>query len=112
MEIAVIGGQLIIDKKVYAKEMMVKNSFLKTLLQLRPSHPASTLNISKDASLVYIDYNGSSGVLLETDYQKFFQDFKSKYGSSVKGRLTIQTNWFNSFISVVDLNTDEVKVIT
>ncbi len=110
MEFILIGGNLIIEKKVFTKEMLTKESLLKVFLRARDIPNKEGPKIEKEGDYVRINYNHSSGVDLGENYEEKVKALKGKYRNKVKGKLTFQVNNYSTYHSSLDLNSDSDKV--
>jgi len=109
MEIIIIGGQLILDKKIYTKELLIKNSLLKPLLIPRENSDKPAPKIEKNGDQIIISYNNSAGVQLDLEYQEHLKNLKERYKDKVSGKITIQTNYYATIITIADFtNQDQV----
>ncbi|WP_105614631.1 hypothetical protein [Vallitalea okinawensis] len=107
IDIDIIGGKILIDKKVFAKEMLKKGSYLR---QLTKSSAKGTTKkdpaiIKEDgSSFVIIDYNDAANVSLNEDFDQQLTALKEKYSGLIKGRITISLTSHGSVFHVFDFD--------
>lgn len=104
------GGQLRMDKLVFTKELMSPGSSLKKLLPKQDKNSRQP-GITKTEDLVIIDYNVSSGILMDEGFYDVFKKLKLKYKEKVKGRVVIQISAVTSYYVSLNLDSEDDKVI-
>lgn len=108
MEYVVSGGQLHLDKKVFAKEILKPDSLLKKILGSKNDDMNNELPvIAKKENHVSIYFNNASDVVLDDDFIEQFKTLKSKYKERIKGRLTIRMVLYHSYYMVLNFNGDD-----
>lgn len=104
-----ISGYLYITKKVFIKDLLLKNSYLRQLIN--SSEPRSIdPQIKKEKDTVKIIFDNATDIDLDENYKQYFQKLKSKYGADLKGRVVIRVTCYATFSSIVDFNKADDKI--
>jgi hypothetical protein len=113
IQYAISGGQMILDKNIFTRELLLADSPLKKLLGMEDKEKNRIQPvIIRTMDLVTIDYNGASDILLDENYELLFQTLKVKYRDKVKGKVTIRFTCYNTYYVVVNLDREDDKLIT
>lgn len=104
----ICGGQLIMDKLAFAKELLKPSSPLHKLLGSKDSakdrrKPA----IIRAEDRVIIDYNGATEIALPDQYEEDIKVLKKEYREKLTGKLTIRFSFLSSYYISVDLNSKD-----
>lgn len=107
INIDIIGGKIIIDRKVFAKEMLKKGSYLRQITKstVDDSSKKDPAIIKEDgSSFVIIDYNDATNVPLDEDFDQKLTALKKQYTGLIKGRITIRFISHGSAFHVYDFD--------
>ncbi len=94
------GGQLYIDKKVFMKELLKSGSDLKGIVFINGAEAKEIKPpaITKIEEFVKVDYNYSTGIRIDENYQELFDRLKEKYQDKIRGNITLMisllTTWY------------------
>jgi hypothetical protein len=104
------GGQLKMDKRAFAGELLIPDSPIKLLL------PAADINmgrpkITRDDKCVTIDYNDAQDIILNEGFFDLFRKLKRKYREKLQGRVVIRITALTSYHVILNMNTDDDRVI-
>jgi hypothetical protein len=108
----ITGGQLYIDKKVFARELLRSDSSLKKLLFVNDTIESKQPMITKTEDCVIVDYNNASDIPIDENYSDFFGCLKSRYKEKLKGRITLRITFLSSFHMVLDLNSEDERILS
>jgi len=111
MQYAIVGGQLILDKVVFAKEVLMPDSPLKLLMKVEEGSDIKPPKITREDRLVRIDYNEASDVMLDERFYDLLKKLKSKYLEKVTGRVVIRISAITSYHVILDLNYDDGRIV-
>ncbi len=103
------GGQLRMDKLVFTRELMLPDSPLKKILHSQGMNSIQP-GITKSENLVVIDYNVSSGILMEEGFYDVFKKLKGKHKGKIKGRVVIQISSVTSYYVTLNLDSEDEKI--
>lgn len=113
IQYAISGGQLVFNKNVFTRELLLADSPLKKLLGMEDKDKNRVQPVMiRTMELVTIDYNGASDILLDENYELLFKALKVKYKDKVRGKITIRFTCYNTYYVVVDLDSEDNKLIT
>lgn len=99
------GGNLQIDKGVFVREMLRRESLLKPLLKPSAgSEKGPGIVWEESEGLVRVDFRDAEDVDLGEFYEDRFKALKRAYGSGIRGTLTIRVTCYNSFYTEVKLD--------
>lgn len=111
IEYVLAGGKIEINKKVYAKELLISNSPLKRLIGYGiKQQDFKAPNITKNEETVFIDYNGASEIPLDENFMEIFEEMKSKYKGLFKGIISLRIGLYGSYFLVLNFNSDDGKI--
>lgn len=103
------SGYLCIDKSLFVQDMLTKESEIKALIKSKdPSFRQP--EIVKDGDKVKLLFDTASDIELGETYKDYFSELKSRYKSSITGRLAIRVSTSTTFYSIVDLNGEKLKI--
>jgi hypothetical protein len=105
------GGQLYIEKKSFTSELLLPRGNLKKLLNGNTFGNVKQPKITKQDNLVSIDFNEAGDVILDEGFYDLFKQLKAKYRGKLKGRVVIRITALSSYHVVLNLNTEDDKVI-
>ncbi|MCX7774067.1 MAG: hypothetical protein N2376_13250 [Clostridia bacterium] len=111
----IVGGFIKIKKNAFMKEMLGKDSTLRTLLDWRSTddfekdHPQVTE--PDDEGNVTIRFNSRCRVYIGEEYENFLVYLKEKYKENVKGCVSCQGTYGLLYTFDIDLNSDGLKII-
>lgn len=112
MEYVISGGKLYIDKKAFTRDLLVRNSSLKTILGYKSNKTGKVQPIiTKTDDSVVLDYNNGAHIDLDEDFMDLFTHLKERYKEKMKGSITIRISLFNSYYTVLDLNSEDGEII-
>lgn len=104
------GGQLYIDKKVFAVELLKSDSIIKKIMSADSMGAGKPPRIIKGEDRVTVDYNSASDIEIGENYEELFKALKSKYREKIKGRLTLRVTFLTSFHMVIDFNSEDEQI--
>jgi hypothetical protein len=110
MQYVISGGQLYIDKKVFALEMLSADSMIKKLMKVNDMNNDIPPKITKTEDYVILDYNNASDIEVNQNYEEMFQRLKSRYKEKLKGKLTLRINILTPYHFVLDFNREDDKI--
>lgn len=105
------GGQLHFDKKAFTGELLLPGSPMKKLLYSNSSGSNRQPKITKQEDLVTIDFNNSADIVLDENFYDLFRNLKEKHKQKLKGKVVIRITALTSYHVVLDLNSEDNKVI-
>lgn len=110
LQYEIAGGQLLVDKVVFARELLLVDSAVKKLLYptLGKGHKP---NVIKEATCVRIDFNHGSEISVDEGFYDMFRRLKIKYHGKVKGKIVIRISAITSYYVTLDLNSEDERVI-
>jgi hypothetical protein len=120
MEYSIIGGQLKIHKSVFAQEMLVNGSWLRTLLNWKTAggftdreHPF--ISAPDDDNMVTVVFDRMN-VAVDQHPRDIMQELKTRYKNRIIGKIacrSIYKTFGNMFDFGLDLNSenDEIRYI-
>lgn len=111
MNYILTGGQLIIDKQAFGKEILLPHNSLKQLIGLGDNCANKPPIISKNENVVIIEYGNSCEIELDANFYDIFKNLKIKYRDKIRGRVVIRITSLSSYYVNLDLNTEDEKVI-
>jgi len=106
-----IGGQLIIDKLVFSKELLLPGSTLKRLLQGEELGMGRQPEIKKANQFVIIDFDNAGDIKLDEGFYDLFKNLKLKYKEKLKGKVVIRITALTSYHVNLNLNAENEKII-
>ncbi len=109
LQYEIAGGQLFIEKVVFAKELLLADSILKKLIY-PVSGKGHKPKVMKEDSDVRIDFNHGSEISVDEGFYDMFKKLKSKYQSKVKGQIVIRISAITSYYVTLDLNSEDETV--
>lgn len=110
MQYAISGGQLIIDKKAFTKELLLPDSPIKKFLKVADIPDSRQPGIVKSENIVIINYNDASDIILDENYYELFRKIKAKYREKIKGNVVIRMTAYSTYHIVLDLNSDDERI--
>lgn len=111
MQYAIAGGQLHLDKVIFAKEVLITNGPLKKLMKTDEAQSSTPPRIIRNGQIVTIDYNDASDIMLDEGFYDLLKQLKSKYRDKVTGRVVIRITALTSYHVVLDLNTEDGRIV-
>jgi hypothetical protein len=111
LQYIIVGGQLQIDKRVFAGELLLPDSSLKKILHPEDIVGCKQPTIVKMESHVFIDFNDASDIILDEGFADLFKKLKFKYKEKIKGKVVIRITALSSYHMVLNLSSDDDKVI-
>lgn len=117
LEFFIVGGYIKVPRDIFIKEMLIKDSILRSLLKWRSTsdfkgkHP----NVSEpmEDGTITISYSSADSVSVGEDVKEFMKRLKSRYKGKVKGWVAC-TGTYECYGGVynisVDLNSDDDEV--
>ncbi len=110
LQYEIAGGHLLLDKAVFAKELLLVDSPMKHLVY--PTRQNSQKpKVIKENLLVRIDFNYGAEVTVDEGFYDVFKKLKQKYRAGIKGKLIIRISAITSYYVTLDLNSEDEKVI-
>lgn len=110
LQYEIAGGQLLLDKVVFAQELLLVDSAVKKLLY-PVSGKGQKPNVIKEANCVRIDFNHGSEISVDEGFYDMFKRLKNKYQGKVKGKIVIRISAITSYYVTLDLNSEDERVI-
>ncbi len=110
LQYIISGGQLHMDKLIFASELLLPDSPLKKLLRVEEFNGSKKPKITKMERTVTIDFNESSDIALDEEFYDLFKKLKIKYQGKVKGRIVIRISAITSYHVILDLNAEDDRV--
>lgn len=98
-----IGGYIIIDKKIFAGDLLRTDSDFRFLIK-KSNNVYKQPEIIKNDSEVKIIFDNSTDIELESNYLKKFKDLKDKYNDKINGKIIVRVVCYGTYLSTVDLN--------
>lgn len=111
IQYVITGGQLHMDKKAFARELLLPDSLIKKLLYSAETQANKKPKIIKTESDVTIDFNDAVDVLLEENFYDVFRNLKIKYQNKISGRVVIRITALTSYHVVMDLNSEDGRIM-
>ncbi|PKM86560.1 MAG: hypothetical protein CVU87_11690 [Firmicutes bacterium HGW-Firmicutes-12] len=109
LEYAIIGGYLEIDKGVFAKEMLRRNSRLLKLLGSGDLAQKPIIKKNETNKSCIVDYTHSAEIKLEETYPELFKGLIKDYPGKIKGKVTIRVNSpYNTFVTEYSINSHSI----
>jgi hypothetical protein len=110
MQYAIVGGQVIIDKVVFAKECLLPNSALKKIIRTEEKDAVQP-EIVKTDKTVTICYNDASDVILDENFYDIIKKLKIKYKEKITGRVVIRITALTAYHIIIDLNSEDGRIV-
>lgn len=115
LEFQIMGGSLILPKKIFIKEMLSPGSLLTKLLnyQIEDSDKKRAVTVDKKNSedVVIVNFTEGSNVAVGEDYKNLLHDIKQKYKKDVRGEITLMAAYYTTIFIKLDLNSRDGKII-
>jgi hypothetical protein len=111
LQYVITGGQLRLDKKVFAKEILTPKSSIGRLVKAADSPECRQPSITKSEDIVIINYNDASDVPVDENFFDFFKALKQKYREKLKGTIVIRITALTSYHVVLNLNSDDDQLV-
>ena len=109
MQYEIAGGQLILDKVVFAKELLSSDSKVKHLIY--PTQQSKQKpKVIKEDSLVRIDFNHGAEVTVDEGFYDMFKKLKQRYQAGIKGNIVIRISAFTSYYVTLNLNSEDDRI--
>ncbi len=102
-----IGGQLIIERLAFSKELLLYSGPIHKLLGTDGIQPTKI----KSNNNIIIDFDHASDIKLDEGFYDLFKSLKGKYKEKVKGRVVIQITALTSYHVILNMNTEDDKII-
>jgi hypothetical protein len=118
LEFYIIGGYLKISKKIFIKEMLSRESRLRSLLNwksegdFKNSHPE--VNEPDMNDFITIRFGSESTVSIGESPEEILKELKARYREKIKGFIGGRGEYKTlnmSFFFQIDLNSDDDKII-
>ena len=107
-EFKIVGGQLRVEKGIFAQEMLFSSSLLKTLLGRQPGAYASAgqpgVSLQDKDDYITINYSGGSQISLGQSPSEILKELKTKYTGGLRGRVTCKGSMYTFEL---DLDNDD-----
>jgi hypothetical protein len=84
---------------------------MKKLLNAEINGVGKQPRLTKTDQLVTIDYNEAADIILDEGFYDLFKHLKVKYREKLHGRVVIRITALTSYHVVLNLNSDDDKVI-
>jgi len=111
LKYSLIGGTLSMDKKSFAKELLMSSSPLKKILTPRdPSARPPKIHKNAETDTVTLDYTHASDIELDDNFESIFRSLKSKYRDKIKGQVTVRITFYDSHHIVLNLNSPNDQI--
>lgn len=110
LEYIIAGGQLKIDKKVFAKELLLPGSPLTKLIKIEEKAGSKQPMITKEEDIVIINYNDASDIFLDESFDSLFRSLKSRYKAKIKGSIVIRITALTTYHVVLNLNSEDETI--
>lgn len=111
MQYAIVGGQLYLDKVVFAKEILMTEGQLKRLISTGEEENVKSPKIERNGNIVSIDYNDASDILLDEKFYDLLKKLKANYQEKITGRVVIRITALTSYHVILDLNTRDGRIV-
>jgi hypothetical protein len=111
LQYILVGGQLIIDKLAFSKELLLPSSPLKRLLHGGEGGNSRQPEIIKTKENIVIDFDNAEDIQLDEGFYDLFKALKIKYKDKVKGKVVLRFTALTSYHVCLNLNTEDDKVI-
>ncbi|MDF2905277.1 MAG: hypothetical protein K0R34_598 [Herbinix sp.] len=110
LQYEIAGGQLLFDKVVFAKELLLVDSSIKKLIY--PTSPNSHKpKVIKEETTVVIDFNHGAEITVDEGFYDLFKRLKNKYQGRVKGKVVIRISAITSYYVTLDLSSEDERVV-
>jgi len=99
------------DKKSFAKEMLMSSSPLKKIL--KPGEPTARppkIHRNSETGIVTLDYTHASDIELDDNFESIFRSLKSKYRDKIKGQVTVRITYYDSHYIILNLNSPNDQI--
>lgn len=107
MDFNIVGGCLRVQKSVFVKEMLCKNSKLRNLLNRRPDAVSTgklpVISEPDPENFITIDFTGTDRVNIGESPADILKELKMKYTNGIKGKVACKGILYTFDI---DLNSD------
>lgn len=110
MQYVIAGGHLILNKTVFAKELLLSDSLMRHLIYPTGQNSQKPKVIKEDP-FVRIDFNHGVDVTVDEGFYDVFKQLKQKYRSGVKGKIVIRISAITSYYVTLNLNSEDERVI-
>ena len=112
MQYVIAGGYLILNKTVFAKELLLADSLMRRLVYPTGQNSQKPKLIKENENpFVKIDFNNGVDVTVDEGFYDVFKKLKQKYTSGVKGKIVIRISAITSYYVTLDLNSEDERVI-
>ncbi|MPN00422.1 hypothetical protein SDC9_147617 [bioreactor metagenome] len=112
IEYRIAGGKLVFEKAAFARELLLPNSPLKTILGFSVlDSQAKKRMIVRTDDLVTVDYNFLADILLDENFMDLFEGLKSKLKEKMKGSISIRMGFYTSYFINLNFNSDDGKLV-
>lgn len=111
IQYVISGGQLHMDKLIFAREMLLQDSPLKKLIHTEDTLGIKAPKIRKVENIVTIDYNDASDVILDESFYDLLKKLKAKYREKIKGCVVIRITGLTSYHVQLDLNSEDERIV-
>lgn len=111
MQYAITGGQLYLDKIIFAKEILMLEGSLKRLISTGEEDDKIPPKIERSGQTVSINYNDASDILLDENFYDLLKKLKAKYKEKITGRVVIRITALTSYHVILDLNTQDGRIM-
>lgn len=110
LQYEIAGGQLILYKTVFAKELLLVNSQMRNLIYPTGQNSQKP-KVRKEDPFVRIDFNHGAEVTVNESFYDDFKKLKQKYRGDIKGKVVIRISAITSYYVTLDFNSEDDKVI-
>lgn len=111
LQYEIAGGQLVMDKAAFAKEVLIMDSPIKKLIYPKINSNEGKSKVIKDSNTVTIDFNHTSGVVVDEGFYDMFKKLKIKYGGRLKGKIVVRISAITSYYVTLNLESDDEHII-
>ncbi|MCX7746142.1 MAG: hypothetical protein N2645_04490 [Clostridia bacterium] len=115
LEYTIVGGFLKIHKSIFVREMLLKESRLRELLNWKGAkdfakgHPM--VKEADSDGMVTIQFNSAAGVSVGESPKELLGELKAKYKEKMKGKVSCRgTYWTMVSFFEIDLNSEEDQI--
>lgn len=117
LEFSIVGGYITMPKEIFIKEMLERDSVVKTLLKwrggagFREKHPL--INEQDEAGVIKINFTGIDYVKLGDDPEQLLKKLKGRYREKIKGWVAVAGTYelMNGMFNMrIDLSSNDVNV--
>lgn len=117
MEFTIVGGYIKMNKDVFIKEMLIKDSILRQLLNwkgtadFRQKHPM--VSEPDPDGIITINFSSTNSVSIGEDPRDFLKGLKARYREKIKGWVSCRGSYElfgGTYFIKMELNSDDDKV--